>query len=62
MNLSEFLHMGGYAPYVWSCYGLTAIVLVGMEWAGRRQLQLAREKARRRAEMGAQMAPAENPS
>jgi heme exporter protein D len=58
MNLSEFLHMGGYAPYVWSCYGLTAIVLIGMEWAGRRQLQVAQEQARRRA----QMAAAENPS
>lgn len=58
MNLSEFLHMGGYAPYVWSCYGLTALVLIGMEWAGRRQLQVAQEQARRRARMAA----AENPS
>lgn len=58
MNLTEFLHMGGYAPYVWSCYGLTAIVLIGMEWAGRRQLRLAQEKARRRVAVAA----AENPS
>lgn len=28
MNLEEFLHMGGYAFYVWSSYGLTFIVLM----------------------------------
>ena len=27
MTLSEFFHMGGYAFYVWSSYGLTFIVL-----------------------------------
>ncbi|MCZ6560417.1 MAG: heme exporter protein CcmD [Gammaproteobacteria bacterium] len=26
--LSEFLHMGGYAGYVWSSFGLTAAVLL----------------------------------
>ncbi len=26
--LTEFLHMGGYAPYVWSSYGLAAVVLI----------------------------------
>ena len=25
--MSEFLHMGGYAFYVWGSYGLAAIVL-----------------------------------
>ncbi len=25
--LMEFLHMGGYAPYVWSSYALAAVVL-----------------------------------
>lgn len=28
MNISEFLHMGGYAFYVWTSYGLTLIVLI----------------------------------
>lgn len=28
MNLGEFLHMGGYAFYVWSSYGLALLVLV----------------------------------
>jgi heme exporter protein D len=28
MNLNEFLHMGGYAFYVWTCYGLALFVLL----------------------------------
>lgn len=27
MSMSEFFHMGGYAFYVWSSYGLTTLVL-----------------------------------
>ncbi len=27
MTASEFFHMGGYAVYVWSSYGLSAVVL-----------------------------------
>lgn len=27
-GISEFLHMGGYAVYVWTSYGLTAVVLL----------------------------------
>ena len=30
MSVSEFFHMGGYAVYVWSSYGLAALLLV---WA-----------------------------
>lgn len=26
--MTEFLHMGGYAGYVWSAYGITAAVLI----------------------------------
>lgn len=26
--MAEFLHMGGYAAYVWSSYGLALIVLI----------------------------------
>jgi heme exporter protein D len=29
MSLSEFLHMGGYAFYVWSSYAVVAAVLLG---------------------------------
>ncbi len=28
MNMAEFFHMGGYGAYVWSCYGITAIILI----------------------------------
>ncbi|MEN8204962.1 MAG: heme exporter protein CcmD [Pseudomonadota bacterium] len=28
MNLNEFFHMGGYAFYVWTSYGLALIVLL----------------------------------
>lgn len=27
-SLTDFLHMGGYAAYVWSAYGIVAIVLI----------------------------------
>lgn len=27
MNLSEFLHMGGYGFYVWTAYGVVALLL-----------------------------------
>nr|VFK13816.1 MAG: heme exporter protein D [Candidatus Kentron sp. LPFa]VFK29589.1 MAG: heme exporter protein D [Candidatus Kentron sp. LPFa] len=26
--MTEFLHMGGYAPYVWSAYGLAFVILL----------------------------------
>lgn len=28
--MSDFLSMGGFANYVWSAYGITAIALVGL--------------------------------
>ena len=28
MNLTEFFHMGGYAFYVWTSYGLALVVLL----------------------------------
>ena len=31
----EQLAMGGYGAYVWSCFALWAIVVVGMEWRAR---------------------------
>lgn len=52
MSLSEFLQMSGYGPYVWSCYGLTLAVLVGLDWAGRRRLQQELQRATRRAALG----------
>lgn len=32
MNWSEFFNMGGYALYVWTSYGLMAIVLLLNVW------------------------------
>jgi len=28
MNLTEFLHMGGYAVYVWTSYGIALLILL----------------------------------
>jgi heme exporter protein D len=43
----EFLAMGGYGAYVWSAFGLTALVLGGLLWqslwlARRREAELER--------------------
>ena len=49
--MSEFLHMGGYATYVWSSYGISLVVLLANLVApvlARRKLltQLARRDQR----------------
>ncbi len=36
MNLTEFLAMGGYGAYVWSCFGLVIAVLIWNIVAARR--------------------------
>jgi heme exporter protein D len=36
MSLRDFLHMGGYAGYVWTAYGLTTVVLV-LNWTSARR-------------------------
>jgi heme exporter protein D len=48
MSFSEFVHMGGYALYVWSAYGLSLIVLVVIAWSGRRRYAEMLTAARRR--------------
>lgn len=48
MSLAEFLHMGGYAFYVWTSYGLALVVLVvNLTQPWRRRRQLLREIAAR---------------
>ena len=47
--MSEFLHMGGYAAYVWPCFALAAAVLAWNVVAARRLHAAARERARDRA-------------
>jgi heme exporter protein CcmD len=49
--VKDFLHMSGYAAYVWSSYALAIGVLVLNIWLARRNLRLAREQARRRLAM-----------
>jgi heme exporter protein CcmD len=49
--VKDFLHMSGYAAYVWSSYALAIGVLALNIWLARRNLRLAREQARRRLAM-----------
>jgi len=36
-NLHDFIHMGGYADYVWAAYGVVFIVLIGNLFIAKRQ-------------------------
>ncbi len=46
--MTEFLHMGGYAAYVWSSYAVTLVVLVANIVAARqRERRALREIAAR---------------
>jgi heme exporter protein CcmD len=51
MDLQKFFEMGGYAGYVWSAYGLTALVLIWNWWAARRSEAEAQTSAQRRSEL-----------
>jgi heme exporter protein CcmD len=51
--MSEFWSMGGYARYVWPCFGISAVVLAWNVWAARRLLNAARLKAARALAMAA---------
>ncbi|MGH8134199.1 MAG: heme exporter protein CcmD [Steroidobacteraceae bacterium] len=52
--MSQFLDMGGYAPFVWPAYGVTfAVVVLNIVWA-RRALARSRAEARRRIAMRAE--------
>ncbi|MDE0152627.1 MAG: heme exporter protein CcmD [Gammaproteobacteria bacterium] len=47
--MAEFLAMGGYAFFVWSAYGLVAVVLVGnaaVPWWWHRRLKNERESSK----------------
>ena len=51
MDLQSFFHMGGYAGYVWTSYGLTALVLLWNWWSARRSETEAQTAAKRRNEL-----------
>jgi len=49
MDLQDFFRMGGYAGYVWTAYGLTALVLF-LNWLGARRREAEEQvNARRRS-------------
>lgn len=51
-SFSEFLAMGGHAPYVWSAWGVTALLLLSTVWHARveqRQLLKGLKRRARRA-------------
>jgi heme exporter protein CcmD len=48
----KFFAMGGYAAYVWSCYGLTLFALIAIAMSGRAVFQRELKAARRRALVG----------
>ncbi len=51
MNMGEFIHMGGYAAFVWPAYAVALLVLIGNVVAARSSHRRALEEARRRAQM-----------
>jgi heme exporter protein D len=44
----EFLAMGGYAAYVWPCFGVTALVILANLLAARQRLRTTRARLARR--------------
>jgi len=46
--MREFLAMGGYAAFVWSCVGLSFAVFAGLMLAARRRLRSVRGRIRQR--------------
>lgn len=48
-DLAAFVHMGGYAAYVWSSYALALVVIGGIVWWSARELRVTREETLRRA-------------
>lgn len=53
MNLNDFLHMGGYAQFVWTSYGIALAVILWNVWGALRMRAEAREQALRRTEIAA---------
>lgn len=51
MNLQNFIHMGGYGPFIWSCYALTVLALLWNAWAARRELKRQIAVSKRRLQM-----------
>jgi heme exporter protein CcmD len=52
MSLHDFIAMGGYGAYIWSCYGLTLAIVVWNIVSARRDLNEQIAAARRRTQTG----------
>lgn len=50
MNWSEFFHMGGYAFYVWSAWGITTLVLLYLFTQAKRRNAKIRAQIKRQLE------------
>jgi heme exporter protein CcmD len=53
MTSGGFWSMGGYARFVWPCFGLAGAVLAWNLWSARRQFAAARLRAARALAMAA---------
>jgi heme exporter protein CcmD len=53
MNSADFWSMGGYARFVWPCFGLAFAVLFWNLWSAHRFLALARRRTARALMMAA---------
>ena len=51
--MSGFWSMGGYARFVWPCFGFAAMVVVWNVWAARNLLRAAKRRASRALAMAA---------
>jgi len=55
MSWGEFFHMGGYAFYVWTSFGLALIVLSGnVVWAAQRKRRILKQLKHRAMVRGEQ--------
>ena len=36
--MSAFFAMGGYGAFIWPCYGLAAILVIGLYWHSQKKL------------------------
>lgn len=50
---SAFWYMGGYARYVWPCFGFAFVVLAWNLWSARQYLAAAKSRAARAMAMAA---------
>jgi heme exporter protein CcmD len=48
---SDFWSMGGYARYVWPCFGFAGVILGWNLWSARRVVVAARLRAQRALQM-----------